>query len=60
MFFIIYLIFVTAFAVFSAIGFYHLSRYGYSGDLSKIIIVAYSLVTIAVIIITFVLLGVYS
>jgi len=60
MFFIAYLIFVVAFAVFSAIGFYHLSRYGYSGDLSKIIIVVYSLISLAVIVLTFILLGVYS
>lgn len=59
-FLILYLVFALAFATFSAIGFYHLTRYGYSGDFSKIVIAGYSLVSLAVIVITFILLAIYS
>ena len=45
-----YIAFVLAFIVFSVAGIYHLWRFGYSGDLSKIIIVIYAILSIAVVV----------
>lgn len=46
----IYIAITLAFLVFSAAGVYHLWRFGYSGDLSKIIIMIYSVLSLAVVI----------
>ncbi|MEI7792220.1 MAG: hypothetical protein WCI57_01905 [Candidatus Berkelbacteria bacterium] len=45
-----YTAFILAFIIFSVAGIYHLWRFGYSGDLSKIIIVIYSVVSLAVVV----------
>jgi hypothetical protein len=45
-----YIAFILAFIIFSIAGVYHLWRFGYSGDLSKIIIVIYSVVSLAVVV----------
>jgi hypothetical protein len=55
--FIIYLLFVLVFLVYSAAGIYHLWRFGYSGDLSKAVIYIYSLVSIVIIILSLVFLS---
>ena len=44
-----YAIFVLVYLVYSAAGIYHLWRFGYSGDFSKLIIVVYSALSIGVI-----------
>jgi len=54
---IAYLIFIVSFVVYSAAGIYHLWRFGYSGDLSKVIIVIYSLITLAIIVVSLFLLS---
>jgi len=51
-----YLIIVFLFVVYSAIAIYHLMRYGYSGDLSKLISVLYLIVAGAIILVTFLIL----
>lgn len=51
-----YIIFIFFFLVFSAAGIYHLLRFGYAGDLTKIIIFLYSAVSLAVIAISAVIL----
>lgn len=45
-----YLIFILIFIIFSVAGIYHLWRFGYSGDLSKAIIVIYSFLSAGVIV----------
>lgn len=52
-----YLIFILGFVIYSAAGIYHLWRFGYSGDLSKVIIVIYVLTTAAIIVISLLLLS---
>jgi hypothetical protein len=47
---LVYIVIVIIFSIFSIAGLYHLKRFTYSGDLSRIIIVIYSVVSIAVII----------
>jgi len=46
---LIYIVFILAFLVYSAAGIYHLWRFGYSGDLTRFVIVFYALVSFAVI-----------
>jgi hypothetical protein len=53
---IFYLVFLFAFAVYSAMGVYHLLRFGYVGDLTKAAAVVYSLASIVVIVVSIVLL----
>jgi len=48
----IYIAITLVFIAFSAAGIYHLWRFGYSGDLSKIIIVIYSVISIAVVVVS--------
>lgn len=57
MFFILiaYIIFLLGFIIYSAVGIYHLWRFGYVGDLTKPAIVIYSVVALAIIIISMVL-----
>lgn len=50
-----YSVFIIAFLVFSVAGIYHLNRYGYAGDLSKPMIVLYSIVSLSIIAVSFVL-----
>lgn len=45
-----YIAFVLAFIIFSVAGVYHLWRFGYSGDLSKVIIVVYSIISLSVVV----------
>ncbi|MEK9156439.1 MAG: hypothetical protein AAB360_04075 [Patescibacteria group bacterium] len=45
----IYLIFLIGYALYSAVGIYHLWRFGYVGDLTKPVIVVYCFVSLAVI-----------
>ena len=49
-----YIIFLLAFIVYSAAGIYHLRRFGYVGDLTKPVTAIYIIVSIAVIVITFI------
>ncbi|HLC43744.1 MAG TPA: hypothetical protein VJK08_01275 [Patescibacteria group bacterium] len=50
----IYGLFIIAFAIFSIVGIYHLRRFGYAGDLTKPAILLYSLLSLLVIVISFV------
>ena len=51
----IYLIFILVFSVYSAIGIYHLWRFGYIGDLTKPVIFAYIGAVVLILIITTIL-----
>jgi len=42
---IIYLLFLVGFIVFSILGLYHLWRYGFQGDMCKIVMITYSIVS---------------
>jgi len=53
---IIYAVIVVAFAIFSAIILFHITRYSYLGDFSKRAFFYYSFCAIAIIIITLILL----
>lgn len=46
---IAYFIFLFGYFIYSVAGIYHLWRFGYSGDLSKIMIIIYTIISIAVI-----------
>lgn len=46
---ITYALFIVGFLIFSYAGIYHLRRYGYAGDLTKPIILIYSLLSVLVI-----------
>jgi hypothetical protein len=47
-----YALFLIAFLIFSLIGSYHLRRFGYAGDLTKPVILFYTVISTAVIIVT--------
>ena len=47
-----YLFFIVIYLAYSIAGIYHLWRFGYSGDLSKLAILAYSVVSIIIIAVT--------
>ncbi len=51
----IYLCFALAFIVYSTAGIYHLWRFGYSGDLSKLAIIVYAVMSVAIISTTLIL-----
>lgn len=46
----VYAVFIIIFLIFSYAGIYHLRRFGYAGDLTKPIIILYSLLSLAIII----------
>ena len=52
-----YIIFLLGFIIYSAIGIYHLWRFGYVGDLTKPVIIIYSIIAILIIILSVVLIG---
>lgn len=52
---IIYFLFLLAFTVFSIAGVYHLFRFGYIHDLTKIVAYIYSISSLAIIIISIIL-----
>lgn len=45
-----YLVFILVFLVFSVAGIYHLNRYGYAGDLSKPVVILYTIVALCIIV----------
>lgn len=47
-----YALVVVAFLIFSYAGIYHLRRYGYAGDLTKPIIIIYSLLSVTVLVVS--------
>ena len=47
-----YAIFLIVFLIYSLIGSYHLRRFGYAGDLTKPVILFYTIISTAVIIVT--------
>lgn len=49
---VIYFVFLIAYLTFSFAGIYHLRRFGYAGDLTKAIIVAYTLLSVAVVVLS--------
>jgi hypothetical protein len=55
---IIYALFLLGFLIYSAAGIYHLWRFGYSGDMSKVIIFIYSIISVSIIIASLVYLSV--
>jgi len=56
--FIFYLIFLLGFLIYSLAGIYHLWRFGYSGDLTKAIIIIYSFISAAIIVVSLFLISV--
>lgn len=52
-----YIVFLVGFVVYSAIGIYHLWRFGYVGDLTKPAIVIYSILVLLIIIISIILIS---
>lgn len=54
--YILYVIFLSAFVVYSLVGIYHLKNYGYVGDACVKVSVAYSAISSAIILATVVLL----
>jgi len=58
--FLSYGIFILIYVLFSLAGIYHLWRFGYSGDLSKVIIIIYSIVSVIIIMTTVLLLSIIS
>lgn len=57
---LIYVFFLIFYIIFSFVGIYHLRRFGYSGDLSRTVIVFYSVISIVIIIITVLLLTILA
>ena len=55
-FLIAYIFFVLVYIIYSLVGIYHLRRFGYLGDLTKLVIFVYSVVSFSIIIISLVLL----
>lgn len=49
---ILYIIFILGFIVYSAVGIYHLWRFGYVGDLTKPVIIIYSIVASTLIVLS--------
>lgn len=54
-FLILYIIFIVIFLIYSAMGIYHLWRFGYVGDFTKPVIIIYSVLAAAIIIFSLVL-----
>lgn len=54
---IIYFIILVAFIAYSAAGIYHLSRFGYVGDLTKPAIFVYSFLSLTVILLSLILIA---
>jgi hypothetical protein len=52
---ITYLIFIVLFIVYSIMGVYHLWRFGYVGDLTKPVIIIYSVFTTTIIVVSLIL-----
>jgi len=55
---ITYLIILLVFVLYSAMGIYHLWRFGYSGDASKKVIIIYSAIALLIIVTTFLLVNI--
>lgn len=53
-----YIVYLAVFIIFSAAVFYHCWEFGYIGDATKIAMTVYSIISLAIIILTFFLLGV--
>lgn len=54
---LIYFLLLAGYAIFSIAAIYHLNRFGYVGDLTKPVIILYSILSISVIIISLVLIA---
>lgn len=54
---IIYLIFLAAYLIYSAIAIYHLWRFGYVGDLTKLAIIIYVIISVLIIVFTLILIA---
>jgi cytochrome c oxidase subunit IV len=50
---LVYVLVVVGFGIFSALCIYHLRRFGYAGDLTKPVILIYSVVSVAIIVASF-------
>ena len=57
-FLIVYIVYVLGFIGYSLLGLYHLYRYGYIGDLTKPIMVVYSIAAIGVIFLSIILIAI--
>ena len=56
-FLIAYILFIIAFITYSTVGIYHLWRFGYVGDLTKPIIILYSVISSIIIIISLIVIA---
>ncbi len=52
-----YIIFLLAFIIYSAVGIYHLWRFGYVGDLTKPVVITYSVLALLIIIMSIILIS---
>lgn len=52
-----YIVFLILYIIYSALGLYHLWRYGYVGDLTKPAIVTYVILSVVVIVVSFILIA---
>jgi hypothetical protein len=52
-----YIIFLIAYIIFGFIAFYHLKRFGYKESASSLMLVLYPLLSIIIVVVTFVLLS---
>jgi len=50
-----YIIYLIIFAIFSMVIFYHLNRYGYREGASRTMMTVYTIIAVAIIVVTFVL-----
>ena len=44
-----YIVFIIGFSAFSIVGIYHLNRYGYAGDMSRPVVIGYSILALLII-----------
>lgn len=54
-----YIVFILIFLIFSASGIYHLKRYGYAGDLSRPVIILYTVVALCIIVSSLIFISTY-
>ena len=57
---LVYILFLIGFIIFSILGIYHLWKFGFTGDRSKLVILIYSVIGVGVIVLSFIYLGIRS
>lgn len=57
---LLYILFIIGYIIYSAIAIYHLKRFGYVGDLTKPVMIIYSVVSASIIILSFIIIATRS